>query len=161
MNKQYSQESFFDTDGDVVIRQFTEIERPSGLIVPQHISTVLVISQIATGDLVGQMDCAFHYDPIYARQQQAGVEIERKTLRFSVGPEDSRGFCKRSATAIVDAFHALTFRGVLPRVQFETVQEASDVADDDRHTLQAVAQLVNDIINGVDQNDLPPSGQYL
>lgn len=161
MSKLYSQESFFDTDGNVVIRQFTETERPSGLIVSQHISTVLVVGQLSTGDLVERMNCDFYYSPTHVQLRQGSVGIARSTPRFSVVPQASRGFCEQSATAIVAAFHALTSYGVLPHVQFETEQQAENVADDDRRTLQEVSQLVIDTINGVDRSDPLPSGQYL
>lgn len=154
--KKYSQHGIRDFESDIIIHQYMEVERPSGLIVPQHINTVSVERQINTETMISMTGC----DLYYSASPDRIATPPREGRGFSVEPQDARTFCELSSQTIANAYRTLTFRDVPPRIQFQYAQDAGNIADDDRATLDAVAQAVHNIINEVDQTPVQ-LGQYL
>lgn len=154
--KMYSQHSIRDFESDIIIHQYMEVERPSGLVVPQHINTVSVERQINTETMIGMTGCDIYYS---AAPDRTTVP-PRNNHGFAVEPQDARTFCEQSSKLIAAAYRTLTFRDVPPRILFQHMQDAGSIADDDRATLDAVAQAVHNILNEVDQTPVQ-LGQYL
>jgi len=164
--KKYSQVALRDREGDIVISQFAEVTRVSGLILPQHISTVTVASDISTKMAVDLMDIdeIFHYEPDLSKFHRfpiAPAPKHRQTLRFSIEPQDRHMFCKLSSRTIADAYHALTFMEIRPNLDFTTVQSLDELPDDDHAMFKEIVQGISDILAEVDTTAPVSLGQYL
>ena len=144
--KKYSQHATRDFASDIIIEQYVEVERPSGLIVPQHINTVSVERQISAETMVTMSGCGLHYEPA-PKQIVVGSRVSEG---FVIEAQAQQTFCETSSQMIAHAYKILTYRDVPPRIQFQYAQDVGAIADDDRATMDAVAQAVHDIINEVD-----------
>jgi hypothetical protein len=161
--KRYYQEGYRDSDGDVLIEQYSEVTLPSGIIIPNQVSRIEIVSGVSLPYLIEQMGVEFHYEPDFSR---FGFEISPELVTqtcFSLMPSEPTSFRKQSVSAIVRAFHALTYRDIPPKISIAAVQELDWMADDDKETLRNVAQAVHATVNGIDTPELEtvPIGQYL
>lgn len=149
--KKYFQEAFRDGQGSVLIKQYSETERPSGLLIPDHIGNVAIVPSVTSSEIASQISSSL----TIASGNIAPTMRQIESL--SIPSELPQIFRNLSIRAITDAYRALSYGDSKANIVFGVSREEGVAKDD----VAFLKDLSSSTLATIEDKDDVPIGQFL